>query len=127
MDKKTIKTSVQDMMSKFSLAQMTSNASGKTSGSGTMGCLICVAGAIGFLWGTFSKQPNLINQAIIYTGFGAGLLGYRKSKESSNEGIMPPVVVNTEDTTDNSKDGDKADKADDTVEAATDPAQPLNS
>ena len=72
-----------EMMEKFSISQMTSNNNGKTSASGTMGCLICTFSAIGFLWGVFTKQNDVINQAITYTAFGAGLLGYRKSKEST--------------------------------------------
>ena len=73
---------MKKLMDKFSLAQMTSNDNGKTSASGTIGCLICTAGAICFLWGSFTKQPELINQCIAYTAIGAGLLGYRKGKES---------------------------------------------
>lgn len=73
------------MMNKFSIAQMTSNGSGKTSASGTMGCLVCTAAAVCFVWGAFTKQAELVNQSIAYTAIGAGLLGYRKSKEGKTE------------------------------------------
>jgi len=72
------------MINKFSFAQMTSNANGKTSMSGCMGGLICTASAIGFLWGAVSKQNDLINQSVAYAVIGAGLLGYRKSKEQTD-------------------------------------------
>jgi hypothetical protein len=72
----------KNLLNKFSFAQMTSNSSGKTSASGTMGCLICTVGAISFAWGTFSKQNEVLMQSIILVGIGAGLLGYRKSKDS---------------------------------------------
>jgi len=76
---------IKEMMEKFSISQMTSNGSGKTSASGTMGCLICTAAAICFIWGSFTKQSELVNQSIAYTAIGAGLLGYRKSKEGKTE------------------------------------------
>lgn len=76
---------IKEMMSKFSIAQMTSNDSGKTSASGTMGCLICTAATVCFIWGGFTKQAELVNQAIAYTAIGAGLLGYRKSKVGKSE------------------------------------------
>jgi hypothetical protein len=81
------KKDIKEMMGKFSISQMTSNTSGKTSASGTMGCIICTAAAICFLWGTFTKQTEVINQSIVYTGIGAGLLGYRKSKEGTDTKI----------------------------------------
>ena len=75
---------IKEMMNKFSISQMTSNDSGKTSASGTMGCLICTAAAVCFMWGGFTKQTELVNQSIAYTAIGAGLLGYRKSKEGKS-------------------------------------------
>lgn len=71
----------------FSLAEMTSNGNGKTSGSGTMGVLVVLVGCVGFLIGvisfTFSNEPKA--DIMIYsTGvitIGTGLLGYRKSKD----------------------------------------------
>jgi hypothetical protein len=73
-------------INKFSFAQMTSNSDGKTSGSGTIGILICSIGSICFLLGSidlmfFSKTATTLTQSIIFTGMGAGLLGYRKSQE----------------------------------------------
>jgi hypothetical protein len=73
-------------INKFSFAQMTSNSDGKTSGSGTMGILICAVGSICFLLGCldvmfFSKTIDILTQSIIITGIGASLLGYRKSQE----------------------------------------------
>ena len=71
---------------KFSLAQMTSNSNGKTSGSGTMGVLICSVGALCFLMGCIdkiflSKEIDVITQSIVLVGIGSALLGYRKSKD----------------------------------------------
>lgn len=73
---------------KFSFAQMTSNSNGKTSGSGTMGILICTVGTLCFLIGaidtTFiSKTTDVMMQSIIFVGIGTALLGYRKSKSSN--------------------------------------------
>jgi hypothetical protein len=85
---------------KFSFAELTANSDGKTSASGTMGILICTSAAIGFLWGVFTKQSEVVNQAIAYTVFGAGLLGYRKSKENpqnTNTTIVEDPVVKPED------------------------------
>ena len=75
---------------KFSLAQMTSNSSGKTSGSGTAGVLICAVGALCFLMGCIdkmflSKDIDVITQSIVFVGIGAALLGYRKSKDKTEE------------------------------------------
>jgi hypothetical protein len=86
MKRKVIKGDVN----KFSIAQMTSNSDGKTSGSGTMGVLICFIGAFAFLAGvigtlTLSSPPDIMIQSIIFTGIGAGLLGYRKSRDNSEE------------------------------------------
>jgi hypothetical protein len=71
---------------KFSLAQMTSNSDGKTSGSGTMGVLICTVGSLCFLLGCIdkiflTKEIDVITQSIVFVGIGAALLGYRKSKD----------------------------------------------
>jgi hypothetical protein len=75
---------------KFSFAEMTSNGNGKTSGSGTMGALICVVGSVCFLLGCIdkmwvSKDIDIITQAIVFTGLGAGLLGLRKYKASTEK------------------------------------------
>lgn len=73
---------------KFSFAQMTSNGDGKTSSSGTMGILICTVGSLCFLLGCIdkmwvSKDIDIVTQAIVFTGIGAGLLGLRKYKAST--------------------------------------------
>lgn len=72
-------------INKWNFGQMTSNADGKTSSSGTMGSLICAASVIGFMfgvcdyiWGT--GKPDVMMYATGFAGIGAGLLGYRKSK-----------------------------------------------
>lgn len=70
----------------FSFTEMTSNADGKTSGSGTMGVIICFVGSLCFLLGCLCEMfmnktaTNIITQSILFVGIGAGLLGYRKSK-----------------------------------------------
>ena len=75
---------------KFSFAQMTSNSNGKTSGSGTMGVLICTVGTFSFLLGCVDKMfihndADIITQSIIFVGIGAALLGYRKSKDATGD------------------------------------------
>jgi hypothetical protein len=76
------------MHDKFSFPQMTSNSDGKTSGSGSMGVLVCIVGSFCFLLGAvdklfIGKDVDLITQSIIFVGIGAALLGYRKSKDGS--------------------------------------------
>lgn len=76
-------------MNKFSFSQMTSNSDGKTSGSGTMGILICTVGSICFLMGCLdkmfvSKDMDVITQSIVFVGIGSALLGYRKSKDGTD-------------------------------------------
>ncbi len=79
-------------INKFSFAQMTSNESGKTSASGTMGALICAVGTLCFLIGCLdkvfiNKDIDIITQSIIFVGIGASLLGLRKvatTKDSVN-------------------------------------------
>lgn len=73
---------------KFSFAQLTSNSDGKTSGSGTMGVLICTVGSLCFFLGCldkmfFSSTSDILVQSIVFVGIGATLLGYRKSKDST--------------------------------------------
>lgn len=79
-------------MNKFSFGQMTSNSDGKTSGSGTMGILICTVGSLCFLLGAIDKlfitgNIDVITQSIIFVGIGATLLGYRKSKDSGVKAV----------------------------------------
>jgi hypothetical protein len=71
-------------INKFSFAQLCSNSDGKTSGSGTVGILICTIGCLTFLIGCvdkifFSKDVDILVQTIIFTGIGAALLGVRKA------------------------------------------------
>lgn len=73
-------------MDKFSWAQMTSNETGKTSASGTVGVIISLVGAIGFLFGIadkmfLGKSIEILDQSIFVIGIGVGLLGYRKGKD----------------------------------------------
>jgi len=72
--------------SKFSLAQMTSNSSGKTSGSGTAGIyLVFIGGIIGLtvsISTLFIKDAQIAEVLLFASAtltLGAGLLGYRKS------------------------------------------------
>ncbi len=78
-----------EQINKFSFAQMTSNESGKTSASGTMGVLICTVGTLCFLLGCvdklfLSKDIDVITQSIIFVGIGVSLLGVRKFTAPNN-------------------------------------------
>lgn len=86
---------IKDMMNRFSFSQMTSNTDGKTSASGTMGILICTIGSICFLLGTIYKNDSILLQSVVFTGIGAGLLGYRKSQDTSPTVTpeVPPVEI----------------------------------
>jgi hypothetical protein len=69
----------------FSFVEMTANANGKTSGSGTAGLLIVLIGALGFITGTIlivlgKDQQELLIQSIAIIYAGATLLGVRKAK-----------------------------------------------
>lgn len=96
-----LQKAIQENMNKFSFAQMTSNNGGKTSGSGTMGVYIIVMSVIAFLYGCYEFHHSGKADIMMYSSanilVGAGLLGYRKSKEGSvtteptNE-ETPPVV-----------------------------------
>jgi hypothetical protein len=72
---------------KFNFGQLTSNHNGKTSSSATAGLYIIAIGGISFIMGCvdkmfLDKSIDIVTQSIIFTGIGAGLLGFRKSKES---------------------------------------------
>lgn len=63
---------------------MTSNDTGKTSGSGTVGIVISFIGGLCFLLGSIDKMflsgtVDILTQSIVVIGIGVGLLGYRKS------------------------------------------------
>lgn len=80
---------IKNAIDRFSIAQMTSNSDGKTSGSGTMGVLVCTIGTICFFLGCLDKMfishdIDILTQTIIFTGIGAALLGYRKSLDQTN-------------------------------------------
>jgi hypothetical protein len=72
---------------KFSFHQLFSNSDGKTSASGFAGILVILAGLVAFLFGVeefFRASKNdIMNQSIIVITIGAGLLGVRKSKDST--------------------------------------------
>lgn len=100
---KKIKDLISENMNKFSFAQMTSNANGKTSGSGTMGVYIIVFGMIAFLYGCIefhtSNKADIMMYASANILVGAGLLGYRKSKDTATvEPIEPEVEAPVEKT-----------------------------
>jgi hypothetical protein len=89
--------SLKPNISKFSFGELTSNSNGKTSGSGTAGIYIVFIGGVCFLLGCIDKMfldksVDIITQSIILIGIGAGLLGYRKSKDSNIE-IAPTEAV----------------------------------
>jgi hypothetical protein len=83
---------LKEMINKFSFAQMTSNSNGKTSASGTMGVLICTIGSISFLYGSLIKDTDILLQSVVFTGIGAGLLGYRKSQDPSKGTEITDIV-----------------------------------
>lgn len=75
-------------ISKFSFGQLTSNSDGKTSGSGFSGVYICFMSMLCFIGGVidkmfFTKSPDIMSYSLMALTIGAGLLGYRKSKEKS--------------------------------------------
>lgn len=76
-----------DMMT-FSIAQMTSNADGKTSSSGTMGCYIIVMSVLCFAFGCvefhYSGKADIMMYSSANILVGAGLLGYRKSVDKTS-------------------------------------------
>lgn len=77
---------LKDNIGKFSFAQLTSNSDGKSSMSGTMGGYLCTVGGICFALGAidFAKGTGK-NDIMMYSSgviaIGAGLLGWRKSKQ----------------------------------------------
>jgi hypothetical protein len=93
-------------INKFSFGQLTSNNDGKTSGSGTMGVLICTIGTLCFLLGCIdkmfiNKDIDVITQSIILVGIGAALLGHRNHvrKGSVENQITDAVTAITNQNT----------------------------
>jgi hypothetical protein len=94
--------SLKPNIRKFSFGELTSNSNGKTSGSGTAGLYIVFIGGVCFLLGCIDKMflkesLDILTQSIILIGIGAGLLGYRKSKDSdikieSTEEVVEPIA-----------------------------------
>lgn len=87
-------------INKFSFAQMTSNADGKTSASGTMGIFIIVIGGFTFLMGALamifrSTSSDILVQSIAMVYAGALLLGYRKSRDAKFDVEVVDVVQET--------------------------------
>jgi hypothetical protein len=90
-------------ISKFSWAEMTSNESGKTSASGTIGVIISLVGALGFLLGVadkmfLNKSIEILDQSIFVIGIGVGLLGYRKGKDPNPPAEETPAKPEEETT-----------------------------
>lgn len=74
---------IREMMGQFSFTQMTSNENGKTSGSGTMGVLICTVGTLCFFMGCLDAmfitgKTDILTQTVVFVGMGVALLGVRK-------------------------------------------------
>lgn len=82
---------------KFSFAELTSNTTGKTSGSGFCGVYIVVVGMLAFIYGCFEFHCSGKADIMMYASgnilVGAGLLGYRKSvdKTALENGQNPSV------------------------------------
>ena len=69
-------------MKKFSFAEMTSNNTGKTSGSGVLGISSGLVGCLMLLVGTIdkmfiSKTTDVLSYGLYTLGFGSSLLGAR--------------------------------------------------
>ena len=87
----------------FSFSEMTSNSSGKTSGSGTAGLYIVFIGGLTFFMGCvdkmfLNKDIDVITQSVVFVGIGATLLGYRKSKDKTEEPTVEEVTETTEES-----------------------------
>ena len=69
-------------MKKFSFAEMTSNNTGKTSGSGVLGLYAGFIGGLMLITGTIdkmfiSKTTDILSYGLYALGFGSSLLGAR--------------------------------------------------
>lgn len=87
---------------KFSFAEMTSNSTGKTSGSGAAGIYIVGISVLAFVYGCFefhwSGKADIMMYASANIVVGASLLGYRKSvdKTAIQNGQDPSPKVDAE-------------------------------
>lgn len=89
---------------KFSFGEMTSNDSGKTSGTSTAGLYIIFIGGICFLLGCIDKMfldtsIDIINQSVMFTTIGAALLGVKNivngKKPKAKEEPTSPEQLNS--------------------------------
>ena len=73
---------------KFSFGEMTSNSSGKTSGSGSAGVYIVFVSVLMFVYGCFefhwSGKADIMMYSSANIVVGASLLGYRKSVDKTS-------------------------------------------
>jgi len=75
---------------KFSFGEMTSNTNGKTSATSTAGIYIVFIGGLSFIMGVINlmfidKTIDIIDQSVIFTGIGAGLLGVKNFTSAKNQ------------------------------------------
>ena len=88
-------------ISKFSWAELFSNDSGKTSGTGFCGIIICMVGTLCFFLGCIDKMwvsesIDIITQSIVLVGIGATLLGVRKVFGGSSNDTTTTDTTTTE-------------------------------
>jgi hypothetical protein len=78
--KKEIKSGMKIVgdISHFSFAELTSELSGKTSMSRCVAGIYAVCAMIGFIYGTFNKNMELVSSSIMLASISAGLLGVNK-------------------------------------------------
>ena len=116
---------------KFSFGQLTSNSNGKTSATGTAGLYIIAVGGICFLLGCIDKillnqNVDIVTQSIIFVGIGAGLLGYRKSKQSQENVESVQETVEEVETLSQGDTGVNEDPKDEAIDPE-EVIKPLNS
>jgi hypothetical protein len=89
---------------KFSFGEMTSNDSGKTSGTSSAGLYIIFIGGICFFLGCIDKMfldksIDIINQSVMFTTIGAALLGVKNivngKKAKAKEEPTSPDQLNS--------------------------------
>lgn len=89
---------------KFSFGEMTSNDSGKTSGTSSAGLYIIFIGGICFFLGCIDKMfldksIDIINQSVMFTTIGAALLGVKNivngKKPKAKEETASPEPLNS--------------------------------